>query len=231
MINTALEARIAQYGYMRSGNHYLRALVGTNFLDRPINIWGDGSRLQPIKDRKRYPNQHCLSTLSRVQNQLNDPDLLFLYIWRDFEAVAKSMMALGARVGVPQGTTLEEFQSTPWREMTSVSEAREERWKVERHIPDDPKFGKEIRHGRSGSMGHDAWNSQLTPREYWQSHVDGWLSEALLRTNIHVVKYEDLISDLNREMTKIASFLGVEKDTFTNVEELVSMNPAGRRSS
>jgi len=123
---------------------------------------------------------------------------------------------------------LEDFKSTPWREITEEAKASGEKWIIERHVPDDLDHRLEIRSGHVGSMGHDAWNSELTPREYWHSHVDGWLSAAALRTNIHVLKYEDLLASLDETMGKVAAFLGVEKSSFTDVTERVSMHSVGR---
>jgi hypothetical protein len=113
--------------------------------------------------------------------------------------------------------------------MTSLAqEESEERWQVERLVPNDPDCRKEIRHGRVGSMKHDAWYSNLTPKEYWQEHVDGWLEEASHHDRIHVIRYEDLQTNLDREMQNMADFFGLESQTFVDVKTRVSMNPVGR---
>lgn len=213
---------------MRSGNHYLRALIGVNFLHRPINAWGDGACLEPAEGKKRFPGQHFPVEAPGVKKHLSTPDIRALYIWRDFEPVSKSMFALGLRMGIPKETTLEEFQNTPWKEMTSAAVALGEKWEIERLVLNDPKLRKEIHKGYTGSYKHGAWDSDMTPRAYWQHHVEDWLAEADKRENIHVVRYEELIENLDEEMNKIASFIGVEIDTFTDVEELVSMNPVRR---
>lgn len=220
-----LEKRIAQYGHMRSGNHYLRALINVNFLNRPVNVWGEKSRLLPRgTEIKHWPNQHETVDHSGVQAQLENPELLFVYIWRDFEAVAKSMIALGARAGIPAGTTLEEFRSTPWKEMTEACVAKGERWKIERQVPNDPTGRKENRSGYAGKMKHTAWKSKLTPEEYWNKHVDGWITTARQRTNIHVVKYEVLKMTLDTTLEGLSLFLGSKRSAFEDVTEKVSMH-------
>lgn len=220
-----LEERVTQYGHMRSGNHYLRALISTNFLSRPISVWGEGSRMLPRRDKpNHWPNQHETVEHQGVQAQLKDPNLLFVYLWREFEPVAKSMIALGARVGVPAGTTLEEFRATPWKEMTESCVARGERWRIERHVPNDPSRRKENRSGHAGKMKHPAWSSELTPEEYWHRHVEGWLTTARQQANIHVVKYEDLELDFDGVLRRLSLFLGAERLFFENVEEKMSMH-------
>jgi len=97
-----------------------------------------------------------------------------------------------------------------------------ERWRIERHTPNDPGEGKENRHGHAGKMKHHAWDSELTPEEYWRKHVDDWTS--LKMPNILVVKYENLISSLDYEMGRMADYFGVSKGSFENVDEKVSMH-------
>ncbi|CAJ1954489.1 unnamed protein product [Cylindrotheca closterium] len=52
----------------------------------------------------------------------------------------------------------------------------------------------------------------------WQDHMEAWLGKTNKNPNIIILHYEDMKSDLEREATKLAQFLGVET---TRVSEVV----------
>lgn len=51
------------------------------------------------------------------------------------------------------------------------------------------------------------WSMADTLLDYWTRHVQDWLALAT-RLNIHVIRYEDLVSDFDGEVAKIGSFIG-----------------------
>lgn len=195
---------IQQCGFMRSGNHYLRALLNVNFLDLDPTDW-QGTRVS-----------HLLPTHKEVKQGMEEASFVF-YIWRDFFGVARSLIRLGPRFGVPQGTTLEQFESTPWRLLTE--EASSQVWELRRATGDIVK-------GMGGKFKHMYWNSDLTPQQAWQEHVDTWPATAK-RKNIFIVKYEELKDRFLPEMLKIASYLNSDRDSFDNVYKRVGIYPLG----
>lgn len=93
------------FGYPRSGNHYLGAVVRAN-------------DLVPL-ERVRYgPERSSHSWPPALFEDLLGADNHLLYIWRSFDAIAPSMLAKEQASGMIVGTlSVPQFSNTPWSEL------------------------------------------------------------------------------------------------------------------
>ena len=60
-----------------------------------------------------------------------------------------------------------------------------------------------------------------TPEEYWRNHIKYWERQAELYDNILIVRYEDLLNDLQGSLSRIADFLGEDVKEFEDIETRV----------
>jgi len=90
-------ARLVLHGHHRSGNHWLAALISTNFYGK------DDYRF--LLNSRQHGLTSCIA-----------PCVRYIYIERNFMDVAKSVFAMRARFGLDVDS-FEVFLETPYRQM------------------------------------------------------------------------------------------------------------------
>ncbi len=207
------------HSHPRSGTHYLLAVLNANFVHKP-SLWEvDWGHLRERDDGKTvmaYP-------LHGLPDSFRENDLPHFYIWRRFDEIANSILRMPKRFGIiREDLTLKEFARTPWGELY-VPGTRWE-WKLE---PAALASGATPR-GNSTAFGAAKPPSEMTPYDYWKHHVACWLDFAAHRTDVCVVDYADLTASaafFQKEMERIAAWLGEDDREFVNVEEKVGGQP------
>ncbi len=203
------------HSHPRSGTHYLMAVVNENFIHAPgrfRDAWGHDRRI------KRFlhglPSQCDPSWFNEGQH---------FYIWREFDAVAKSILSMPKRFGITKNLSLEEFSEAKWGDIYEPKV----RWSWRNFYEVSDKEEGKIDGGDStafGSVFHKLAIEMVT-RDYWALHLEKWKEFAEGRENIHVVRYEDLLENFQDTMESIASFLGSDRKTFEQVTKKVGGQP------
>lgn len=198
------------HGHPRSGTHYLMAVLNANFIHEPSIWeveWGHLKKNSQGRMAMAYP-------LHGLPDTLKENDLPHLYIWRDFESVANSILRMPRRFGITRkGLTLNEFAATPWGDL---------------HVP-GTRWAWKIDGVKKGGVT-SAFSSALppldmTPYDYWNLHVSEWIDFASHRTDVCVVDYVTLTSSFQEEMERIATWLGQERREFVDVKEKIGGQP------
>lgn len=187
------------FGHPRSGNHYLAALMRENLLG-PLTQ----KKLSGKASIHRWPPPFSGEPLGKLFADEGDENR-FAYIWRNWDDVAASNVAKEQGRRMAGHVTVQSFSSTPWNVLVaegSISKALLNRWVMEGQ-----------RH--------------MTPFESWEAHVTGWLDFAERRTDVYVVRYEDLRNHFHDTLSDLACWLGDERESFVNVT--AKADPAGVR--
>lgn len=181
-------------GVPRSGNHYLAHLVGINFFN--------------LKNIRLGIVGHDLG------GHIGSGNPAVFYIWRQFDAVARSIYDMRARFGIGD-ITYEDLLARPLNELctydctadhTYNAGIREERQKVHRDF-----------------MGRN----RMTLKEFWTKHRDNWLAFAAKHPQVLVFQYEKLLSDFEAQMSRIAVYLESDLTEFQDVRERVGWYTTG----
>ena len=83
-------------GHQRTGTHYITALVSINFLN--------------TKDYTKHYRNHMMPSIAV------DPEVAYIYAWRDFYSTAKSIYKFRGRLGL-QINSYDEFLNTKYSDM------------------------------------------------------------------------------------------------------------------
>ncbi len=177
-------------GHPRSGTHYIAALISINFL-------GD-------VDYLRVYRNHELPEIVQDQN------IAYFHIWRDFEGMAKSIYVLKERFGLSVDS-YEEFLKTRYSDM----------WRMK-------KPGKVVTNvrtltGRARFTGISDFFKRvdMNPREYWNHYNTVWAESAAKNNNVIGVKYDDMLKDFDGAMSYIGTRLGSNVTKFKRIERKV----------
>ncbi len=202
------------HSHPRSGTHYFLAVLNSNFLHQPSQAvvkWGHLREDSQGRTVMAYP-LHGLPEMSFKENGLRH-----FYIHRDFEGVANSILRMPRRFCIPkEGLTVEEFARTPWGDL--YVEGTRWAWQI-----DGVKKG-----GNTSAFGAARPPLDMTPYDYWKHHIACWTDFAASRTDVYVVKYEDLISSpasFQKSVSRVAAWLGKEKQEFVDVKEKIGGQP------
>lgn len=197
------------HSHPRSGTHYLMAVLNANFIHKP-SIWEvEWGHLREGKGRKvmSYP-------LHGLPDTFKENDLPHLYIWRNFEDVAKSILRMPDRFGIHRkDLTVTEFSDTPWGELHTPGT----RWAWQ--------IDGETKRGKGSAFSSALPPPDMTPYEYWKNHVSSWIDFAGHRTDVYVVDYGLLVSSFQETTSDIATWLGEEVREFVNVNEKIGGQP------
>jgi hypothetical protein len=133
----------------------------------------------------------------------NEKGNRFLYIWRNFNDVALSVLAKDQPNRINPDLSLGSFVSTSWETLIEAGEVEETL--LNRWVVGDQK--------------------KLTPYECWDEQVKKWLGFAETRTDVYVVRYEDLLTEFQGTMLDMAGWLGSSKQSFENATKKVDPAP------
>lgn len=185
---------ITVYSHPRSGSHYLTALIAINFFN--------------TENYLPYYGGHGFnfdSTTRKIKRQQN---YLFLYIWRDFKDVAKSIFNLRSRFGLDVAN-FEEFLNTPYSEMwtsnISVKVIRKTLLDNNEIKTADPLFRK----------------LNLLPINVYQNHYNFWRLLEIQYSNIMCIHYGSLLNNFQSTMKQIAKKYQLDKETFLNIKQKI----------
>jgi hypothetical protein len=188
------------YSHQRSGSHYFAALISQNF-------FGESDY------RDRYKN-HPIG--KRIQSRIdNNKDILFAYIFRSFDNTAKSVFKMRDRFGLAVDD-YNSFLTTKYCDMwTSDIDFR-----IKIDYMGDVKYDTKVS-GYFRKVNH-------TPREFWLRHRRFWKNMQKTRGNVIVVKYDNIIWDLDTEMDRIATKLDFPKQQWVNIEKKIGWTPESK---
>ncbi|MCK5018527.1 MAG: sulfotransferase domain-containing protein [Candidatus Peribacteraceae bacterium] len=190
-------------GHPRSGNHYLLHLLDLNFKG---------------KFRQRFTHRGSIPVAKK-----DIPKYKFLYIYRNFDDVARSIYKLGGRHGVPEDLPFEDFTDKVAKEWYIKNLKNT----VKRIRFNGVRNSEKQENNRTGPV----CPLNTTIRKFHKQSIQNWKDYATQYDNILLVKYEDLMEDFTSTMDKISMFLfGKSQPTYKNVERKVGIMVNGDNS-
>lgn len=201
------------HGHPRSGTHYLMSVLNENFIQRP----------GPFRDafgHNRLASRHLHGLPDQSDATWFDEGRHF-YIWRSFDAVAKSILRMPERFGIVAKLSLEEFKKATWKDIYEPGVRWA--WKQVHELSEEARIerGNTTAFGVTFYMEAINWNTY----EFWQHHVHTWRSFAASRDNIMMLRYEELQTNFPCVLRNVAKWLGSSKTDFRTVDRKVSGQP------
>jgi hypothetical protein len=185
------DAKVLLFGHHRSGNHYLAALINTNF-------FGESPDYKFLVNGRQHTLIRGLAGNAK-----------FLYIHRNFEDVSKSCFEMRSRFGLDVDT-YEDFISQPYCDMFTGKIAVNLRVNfIYKEFNDRSSsiFFRNIK--RTPKEWHDAH------LEHYTSLAERVPDKLLL------VSYDRLKEDFHGQMLEIAQFFGTRHRKFQNIDQKV----------
>jgi hypothetical protein len=180
------------HSHQRSGSHYVAAVITKNFLG--------------TDDYLPYYKNHFIGDHVH-QAVWGNPNVAFVYVWRNQESVLSSMWNFRRRLGLTRCESYEDFRSKPAHQM------------YERGVCDAQYVGLRDTRATTGVSLYFS-NVSVSPEEHWKLHKLFWeMLEA--RPNVKLVNYDQLVGDFNRTMQGVADWLGSDRTEFENIEQRV----------
>ena len=183
----------------RSGSHYMAALVAKNFFK--------------TDDYLLFYGGHGFNYEAMQRRIASKPKCLFIYIWRSFENVAKSIFVLRNRFGL-NTDSFETFLTTPYSELWSS------KIKVENTIRETLLASENMNTVDSLFRKVDT-----IPEKFHESHVDFYQNLYFKHNRVISVYYDFLIDSkqyFNNIMNMLSiHFLGETKTNYINIEKKV----------
>lgn len=192
--------KVKLYAHPRSGSHYTAALIDKNFFytGNYLNHYG-------------RPGVHKLA--ENVESEIRKKkNILYVYVIRNFDAVADSLLRARERFGITS-TTYEEFISKRYSDQWTRNKSILGNFRIKvdtinniRHVSEVfPYFGK----------------INMKPKEYWEIHTTKWIELSKKVNNLIILYYDELQKNLNKELSKLAVKLGTEPKEFEQVQKRV----------
>jgi len=177
----------------RSGSHYLTALIAKNFFktnDYLRFYGGHGFNFKIMRERVKNKNQ-----------------TLFIYIWRNFEDVAKSIFKLRARFGL-NVSDLKIFKNTPyskmWTNKIPVKVLRKTLTTEKVFETVDPLF-REI---------------DKIPKEFHRLHFNFWSTIYADYNNVIIISYDDLKNNYIKILDILSSILHIQHSSINITDKI-----------
>jgi len=180
-------------GHRRSGTHYITALISVNFLES--------------YDYLKIYEKHKAPEKFNFEN-----DTFFIYVWRDFDGVAKSIYNMRNRFGL-NVDDYDKFLITKYSDMYSgnlKSLTKVDKYNKKRYVK---------------KVGGGLKNIHMTPHQYWKFDKNRWLN--LRFNNVICLKYDDVIKNYKYELQKISNKIGSNVQSFKNINKTVGWIPIG----
>lgn len=177
-------------GHPRSGTHYITAIMSLNFLDDEdyLNIY----------------RNHELPDI------VTDDHTAYLYIWRRFEDVSKSIYLLKERFGL-QVNSYEAFIESRYSHM----------WRNE--SPDHVVTHVRTLNQKATLNGVSDFFQEIdmTPAEYWIYYNKKWAACAEKHSNVFGICYDEMVNNFEGTMQSIALKLGSHRRRFKNINRKI----------
>jgi len=185
---------IALTAHQRSGSHYVAALITINFLGH--------------KNHGSIHHNHILPN-----RMLKKDSKFYVYVWREFDGIAKSMFTMRKTFGLNNVKNFETFLKSRYCDM----------WDPQKHD------GVKVADLRGNSRTDDYVtqffrNRQYTPKEWWEFYYGSWDRQAMKRKNVIKVSYNDLLNNFEKAMIELAIKLKSENRTFQNIDKKIGWN-------
>ena len=142
---------ISVHSHPRSGTHYLMALLNENFIHAPSFRdldWGNSERTERGNILHALP-EDCTPWFEKAAKHF--------YIWREFEAVAESILRIPGRFGIDRRLPVSEFARSKWSEL--YNRGLEWQWLVD----------GEIERGVTPGCGPPIPTPEMTTFDFWGS--------------------------------------------------------------
>ena len=180
-------SHIACTGHPRSGTHYITGLISTNFL-------GETDYLKIYRNHE-FPHM------------ATDSNTAYFHIWRDFDAVGRSVYMLKERFGLTVDC-YEDFLKRHYCDMWCTNE------------PDSVVTNVRTLSGSAKFDGVSDFFKEvdMTPKTFWSYYNTLWTNSARESHNIISVKYEEALISFEGTMARIAERLGSQVEKFKNIE-------------
>jgi glycosyltransferase involved in cell wall biosynthesis len=192
---------IQVYGHKRSGNHYVCALIDKNITkeDNPVFLVGG----------------HELLAIPEIQNK-------YIYIEREFETMAKSLFRYRHRQGL-KVDDYDTFLNTKYSDMYDPDVECDVTYNMGTR---DGNKSIELLNDDGTTTSKHFKGIHQTPHEYWDNHRKHWHKMADLYPDlILIVKYEDLLNDLQGTMLRISAHVGSDITQFEDIDTRVGWFP------
>lgn len=180
-------------GHRRSGTHYITALISVNFLNN--------EKYPKIYEKHKTPDK------LKVDKNKN---ILFIYVWRNFDDVSKSIFNMKNRFGINEDN-FNKFLKKRYCDMFNGNQDV----KVEVKTLTNRKVVKEV--------GGGLKNIKKTPYEYWKFDLDRW--KRLKADNVILVCYDNIINNFEEEMKRIAKKINSNKTQFEDIRQRIGWKP------
>ena len=176
--------------HQRTGSHYIAAIISTNFLNN--------------RDYKKIHRGHKLPHIIKHKNTA------YIYTWREFEEVAKSIYTMRQSFGLNNVDSFESFLKNRYCDM----------WKPIKH-PGINVIDLKGNKRQDPYISPGFRNNKYTPFEWWKFYHDSWAISEKENKNVIKVSYNDLMTNFNKTMRVLAKKLGSPKKEFSNIEKQV----------
>ncbi|MCK5017092.1 MAG: sulfotransferase domain-containing protein [Candidatus Peribacteraceae bacterium] len=191
-------------GHPRSGNHYVVHLLELNFKGKYTKKFGHYGSM-PI-NKKQIPNYK------------------FIYLYRNFDAVSKSIFRLKGRHGVPEDLSFKDFIDKPAKDWfvkggnNAVTRTK---------LFDNGRLQTKKEGGRTTPVGP----LSMRLEDFHKASLKNWFEYSKKYDNIHLLKYEDLMNDFDNTMDNLSIFLfGKTFAPYKNVVKKVGIsNPNDKK--
>jgi len=191
-------ANVQVMSHPRSGSHYLAALIAANFFDTSNYVqfygghrWGEAAE-------------------QLVQSHANT---LFVYTYRVFENVAKSVWVMRRRFGL-QAESFEQFLTTRYCDMWTANQGAGVLAKRSTLVDETEVIQVDSLFRRVMDV----------PSTFHQRHVDSWLN--LAACNVGTISYDKLLLDYKEELKKLMPYFDFQPATFVNIDKKVGWTAA-----
>lgn len=177
-------------GHPRSGTHYIAALVSVNFLNDEDYL-------------KIYRNHE-------LPHMVQDPHMAYIYVWRRFEGVARSIYVLKERFGL-KVDSYETFIAKRYSEMWGAGN------------PDQVVTKIRTLHEKASLSGISDFFQKvdMTPKAYWAYYNRKWAECADTHTNVFGICYDDMVQDFKGSMGDMALKLGSSLSEFKDIRQKI----------
>ena len=177
-------------GHQRTGTHYIAAVICTNFLN--------------TKDYIAHYKNHSLPKTVKNNN------IAYIYTWRDFNSVAKSLFNSRKTFGLNNVNNFESFLKSRYCDM----------WNPIEHAGVNV-LDLQGNHRTDNYISHYFKSFKHTPKEWWTLYHKRWDVAAKNISNIIKVNYNDLIKNFNNSMFNLSIKLDSTIKSFKNITDTV----------
>lgn len=193
--------KIQVCGHPRSGTHFAAALIDLNFFD------GTGY----LRHYKK-PHAHLLGN-EALPLITQKPNWLFIYVWRDLDAVLNSLFKARQRFGL-RVNSADALRNSRYCDIwTKDREALGGEFKITINTKDRVR--------KKGSVFPYFRSIEHTAAGYWSMHIRSWEILTTSCSNVMLIHYGTLISNVSLELARIGEQLEAMPRSYKKLDERV----------